>query len=269
MVPWSKWDDVPDALQAAIDWAWRNAGPETPQDRARMKAMDGLTTLETLLDHELILWTFRLTRRALPWVASAKTWEALAPFFGRSASTLKKYQEATGVWKAAKLAAHQIHHPKHKTVAALNECSECLCVDSLGYGGEGFCIIEIPRLGGGSALIERKPAWLHGNRGTSLFGSGWAHAPGMVWVFEQHEKVAEGTADGLGLRTWRAPATPAPINPKKGWLELFRWANPELTRLYSVSRSPEPSGEVIVRIFPEPSDEATKDWITRSLLDRG
>jgi hypothetical protein len=150
-----KWADFPGALQAAVTWAWKCAGPETPNHWARLEALDGHATLEEILSFEGIRWTGNLVKRALHWLKEDEINQAVGEFFCLSASAIRWKRNSSGnPWNIAAEAERRIDHKKHERDYQQRECKECKWTHGIGPGAFVPHFL-IPRMDGSKLSVQR------------------------------------------------------------------------------------------------------------------
>lgn len=256
--PWSSWGELPAGLQVAIDWAWRNAQPETPKDRARLVALDGLISFEKIFHHEGIRWTNRHLKRLLPWLSKEDRYEALAQFFPLSKGTIRSFVEGSdsGPWRAAREAEKRESHV-HKDETEQMDCAECLWIDGVRPGSEGFGAFSFPRKGEHQLAFRRVPWSQEGNHRYTMFGvMGSSAGLGGRWRVSIH--LQEMGTDGevsvnmAEEESWDEFPVPEIKSFHDGWVDLFRVMPSNVKRIYTLC---EPTLETPTRhLFPTPQD---------------
>lgn len=253
---WNSWDSLPGALQAALVWAWRCGGPETPRDIARLKVLEGEFDLGKILNHESIRWAGRLVKRTLPLLTNDQLNDGLGRLLGLSALTIRGKRNGKGRgWEKATMAARLVAH-HHATDDQQRACPECKWIFKLGPGMSN--VIQVPRMDGSVLYVERTPVQRRpGSLGVDRLLTMWAGGvasifPGCDWTFNilrlDHEKPDGPVFDMTPLRTiFPSMKAENENDPERSWAELFKIANPEMTRIY-LQR---PNGG----FFPEPPAE--------------
>lgn len=260
---WALWDDLPAALQVAIDWSWRNAQPESPKDRARLQAMDGKLPFERIFHHEGIRWTNRHLKRLLPWLAKEDRFLALGYFFKQADSTIRSIVEGgdKGLWRAAREAERrELHH--HADEAERLECPDCIWVEGVRPGSEGLGAFLFPR-GDGHLLAFRRLPWSQsGNHRMYMFGLlGASAGPNGRWRVSIHRRVVDDvdgdSVDGEEISSWDEFPVPPLKAFEDGWVELFRVMNPKITRAYTIL--PPDAKHPQRHLFPPTDDKKLKE----------
>lgn len=221
-------------------------------------AMDGLLSFERIFHHEGIRWTNRHLKRLLPWLVKEDRYEALAHFFTLSKGTIRSLVEggASGVWRIAREAEKRESHT-HEDETEQEHCTECLWVDGVRPGSEGFGAFSFPRKGGHQLAFRRVP-WTHQkNRRYTLYGvMGSSSGPGGRWRVSIHrheiEDGGEVSVNLLEEDSWDEVRVPEFKSFRDGWVELFRVMSPTIKRVYTRL---EPTLEIPTRhLFPSPPD---------------
>ena len=247
----------------AIDWAWRNAQPESPKDRVRLIAMDGLLSFQRIFHHEGIRWTHRHLKRLLPWLAKEDRYEALALFFTQSSGTIRSHVEGgeSGIWRTARKAEQGESH-FHKDESEKEHCPQCYWLKAVRPGSEGIAGFTFPRKGGQHLAFRRTPWTQEGNRRYSMFSAlGSSAGPGGRWRVSIHrQEIADDGEISVSMSeedSWDEFPVPELKSYAKGWTELFRVMNPDLTRVYTFF---EPTLAIPVRhVFPPTPDKKLEE----------
>lgn len=248
---WNRWEALPGSLQAAAEWAWRNAGPLTKKDFERIHLMEGVVSYQEIYHHEMVRWASRLIAHALPWLRKEDRYKALGLYLGRAMATIRSMAEGgdRGAWKIART-------PPEVAVP------DWLISDLpkwIGTATDNFGNVPFVGKGGRIVCFSRRPSVVQGNRSASFYtaAGAWSSAGSNgFWRVKVHEcRYADDQLTILdsGVEpSWTEAPAPVPRDAKEGWKEFFQIASPSVGRMYSIARV---FGQDEPLIFPDPPKE--------------
>lgn len=261
--PWSRWGDLPLAMQAAVHWAFYWGRPEDPVDLARLEAMEPLKGWREAVFHEEPRWMARMLRRAFPTVDREKIHGVVGMVFNLSPATVgKRCRFDDGrEWAPARAAAKRIREQPDGGAAFY-----------IGYPVEPINKIwALPPLepfkfpgSGGRPVEVKKDAALR----TSYVDENGKSLGRVTWYFPGPGPISEGF-EWCYWRIWddgqqRAPGDPWmpdikvwPIRDSKmAWQEFFRVAGSGMKRIYSRFATGNPERPYTFAPVPPEGDEA-------------